>query len=161
MLALVLVGDFNFPDICWKYNTAEWDQARRFLECAGDNFLMQLVREPTREGAVLDALYVNREGLVDDVVVGGRLGHSDHEIIEFSILRDARRGGSRTAILEFQRADFVLFRHLLDRIPWETVLKGIGVQEGWTLFKKEVLMAQEQAVQGAVREAGVTEGHPD
>ena len=48
--------------------------------------------------------------------------------------------------MDFQRADFVLFRQLLDRIPWEMVLKGIGVQEGWELFKKEVLMAQEQAV---------------
>ena len=146
-LALVLVGDFNFADICWKYNTAERDQSHRFLECvADDNFLMQLVSEPTREGALLDLLFVNREGLVDDVVVGSRLGHSDHEIIEFSILREARRGGSRTAILDFPRADFDLFRHLLERIPWETVLKSIGVQGGWTLFKKEVLMAQEQAV---------------
>ena len=83
---------------------------------------------------------------MDDVVVGGRLGHSDHEIIEFSVLREARKGLSRTDILEFQRADFVLFRHQLDRIPWELVLKGIGVQEGWVLFKKEVLMKQEQAV---------------
>ena len=39
-----------------------------------------------------------------------------------------------------------MFRHLLERIPWETILKGIGVQEGWGLFKKGVLMAQEQAV---------------
>ncbi|PKU46094.1 mitochondrial fission process protein 1 [Limosa lapponica baueri] len=30
--ALVLVGDFNLLDICWKYNTAESWQARRFLE---------------------------------------------------------------------------------------------------------------------------------
>ena len=71
LLALVLVGDFNFPDICWKYNTAERDQSQRFLECVGDNFLIQLVSEPTREGALLDLLFVNREGLVDDAVVGG------------------------------------------------------------------------------------------
>ena len=81
MLALVPVGDFNFPDICWKYNTAERDQSRRFLECVGDSFLMQLVSELTRGGALLDLLFVNREELVDDVAVGGRLGHSDHEII--------------------------------------------------------------------------------
>ena len=124
------MGDFNFPDICWKYNTAEWNQSRRFLECVGDNFLTQLVSEPTREGALLDLLFVNREGLVDDVAVGGQLGHSDCEIIESSILREATRGGRRTAILDFQRADFILFRHLLDRIAWETILKGIGVQEG-------------------------------
>ena len=79
-LALVLAGDFNFPDICWKYNTAEWDQSWRFLECVGDNFRTELVSELTRKGALLDLLIVNREGLVDDVAVRGRLGHSDHEI---------------------------------------------------------------------------------
>ena len=61
------MGDFNFPDICWKYNTAERDRSQRFLECVEDNFLTQLVSEPTREGALLDLLFVNREGLVDDV----------------------------------------------------------------------------------------------
>ncbi|KAK4811256.1 hypothetical protein QYF61_022153 [Mycteria americana] len=30
-LALVLVGDFNLPDVCWKYNTAERKQSRGFL----------------------------------------------------------------------------------------------------------------------------------
>ena len=47
-LLLVLVGDFNFPDICWNYNTADREQSQRFLECVGDNFLTQLVKEPTR-----------------------------------------------------------------------------------------------------------------
>ncbi|KAF1451556.1 putative RNA-directed DNA polymerase from transposon X-element, partial [Spheniscus demersus] len=46
----------------------------------------------------------------------------------------------------FRRVDFGLFRLLVERVPWETVLKGKGVQEGWTIFKKEVLKAQEQAV---------------
>ncbi|KAK4811203.1 hypothetical protein QYF61_021274 [Mycteria americana] len=44
------------------------------------------------------------------------------------------------------QADFGLFRTLVERVPWETVLKGKGVQEGWAFFKKEVLKAQEQAV---------------
>ncbi|KAK4832306.1 hypothetical protein QYF61_021705 [Mycteria americana] len=82
-LALVLVGDFNLPDVCWKYNTAERKQSRRFLECAADNFLTQLVSEPTGEGALLDLLFTNRERLVSRVMVGGRLGQSDHEMIEF------------------------------------------------------------------------------
>ena len=91
------MGDCNFPDICWKYNTAEWDQSQRFLECVADNFLMQLVSEPTREGALLDLLFVNREGLVDDVAVGGQLGPSDHEIIEFSILRQGEGAAELTS----------------------------------------------------------------
>ncbi|PKU42547.1 rna-directed dna polymerase from mobile element jockey- hypothetical protein [Limosa lapponica baueri] len=43
-LTLVLVGDFNFPDISWEYNTAEREQSRRLLECVEDNFLTQLVK---------------------------------------------------------------------------------------------------------------------
>ncbi|KAK4818426.1 hypothetical protein QYF61_012960, partial [Mycteria americana] len=84
-LVLVLMGDFNLPDVCWKYNIAERKQSRRFLECVEDNFLTQLVSEPTRGGASLDLLFTNREGLVGDVVVAGCLGLSNHDMIEFSI----------------------------------------------------------------------------
>ena len=38
-LALVLVEVFSLLDICWKYNTAERKQSRRFLECVEDNVL--------------------------------------------------------------------------------------------------------------------------
>ena len=95
-LPLVLVGDFNFPDICWMYNTADREQSWRFLECVGDNFLTHLVREPTRGNKILDLLFVNRGGLVGDVEVGGHQGHSDHEI-----LVEPQRGVSRTACLDF------------------------------------------------------------
>ena len=59
--ALVLTEDFNFPDICWKYNTAQKKQSGRFLEGMEDNFLLQLVREPTRGGALLDPLFTEKD----------------------------------------------------------------------------------------------------
>ena len=62
-----LVGDFNFLDICWKYNTGESKQSRRFLDCVEDNFPTQLVGEPTRGEASLDLLFTNSEGLVGSV----------------------------------------------------------------------------------------------
>ena len=82
-LALVLVGDFNLSDVCWKYNTAERKESRKFQECVEDNILRQLVSEPIRGGASLDLLFTDRAGLVEDVVVGGHLGLRDHEMIEF------------------------------------------------------------------------------
>ncbi|GAB0205541.1 hypothetical protein GRJ2_003019700 [Grus japonensis] len=145
-LALVLMGDFNLPDVCWEYSTAERKQSRRFLECVEDNFLRQLVSKPTRGGASLDLLFTNREGLVGDVVVGGYLELSDHKMIEFSILGEVRKGVSKTTTMDFRRADFGLLRTLVERVPWEKVPKGKGIQEGWAFFKKEVLKAQEQAV---------------
>ena len=91
-LALVVMVNFNLPDVCWKYNTVDRKQSRRFLECVEGNFLTQLLPST------------------------------------------------------FQKADFGLFRSLVDRVPWKTVQVGKGVQEGWTLFKEKVLKVQEQAV---------------
>ena len=82
--------DFNFPDLCWKYNAAQKKQSRWFLDYMEDNFLTQLVREPTRRGALLDLLFTNREGLVGDVEVGSCLGQSDYKMEEFSILSESQ-----------------------------------------------------------------------
>ncbi|XP_071886556.1 uncharacterized protein [Anas platyrhynchos] len=96
--------------------------------------------------AIEDLLFTNTEGLVEDVVVGSCLGQSDHEMLEFSILGEARKGTSKTTVLDFRRADFGLLRTLVGRVPWEVVLKGRGVQEGWALLKREILMVQERSV---------------
>lgn len=58
--ALVLMGDFNFSNICWEYNIAQKKQSRWFLEYMGDNFLMQLVREPMTGVAPLDLLFTGK-----------------------------------------------------------------------------------------------------
>jgi len=60
-------------------------------------------------------------------MVGGYPGHSNHEMTEFSILGEARSEDIRTATLEFQTANFGLFKSLVDRVLWEAVLKGKGV----------------------------------
>ncbi|TRZ15396.1 hypothetical protein HGM15179_011710 [Zosterops borbonicus] len=95
---------------------------------------------------MLDLLFTNRDGLVGDVVVGGHLGQSDYEIIEFSIIGEIRRNTNKNLTLDFQRVDFGLFRRLIQRVLWEAALKNKGVQESWVFFKTEILKAQEQSV---------------
>ena len=131
------MGYCKVPDTCWIYNTADREQSWRFLECVGDNFLTQLVKEPTRRRKILDLLFVNREGVVGDVKVGGHVGQSDHEMLDFLILIvEPQRGVSRTAMLEFQRADYSLFRIVVERVPWEVLLEDTAAQEGWELIRK-------------------------
>jgi len=88
----------------------------------------------------------NKEGLVEDVKVGGRLRCSDHEMVGFRILRGGIRARSRTKTLGFRRANFGLFKELLGGIPWARALEGRGVQECWSLFKHHFLHAQEQCI---------------
>lgn len=52
--ALVLVGDLNYPNVFCRNNTEKDKQSRRFLESIDDNFLSQVVEDPTRNGVLLD-----------------------------------------------------------------------------------------------------------
>jgi len=140
--ALVLMGNFNHPDICWRDNTAGHRQARSFLECIADNFLLQVIEEPMRRGVMLHLVLTNKEWLVGNVKVKGRLGCSNHEIVEFKIPRAERRVHSKLASLNFRRADFGLLRDLLGRILWDKALEGRGAQESWSIFKDHLLQAQ-------------------
>ncbi|GAB0205636.1 hypothetical protein GRJ2_003029200 [Grus japonensis] len=144
--ALVLMGDFNHPDICWRDNAAEHKQSRKFLECVNDNFLLQVIEEPTRRGAMLGLILTNKEDLVGDVKLKGSLGCSDHEMVEFRILRAARRALSKLTALDFSRADFGLFRDVLGRIPWDKALEGRGAQDSWLIFKGHLLQAQGRCI---------------
>ncbi len=41
--ALVLMEDFNHPDICWDSAMVGGRQSKRFLESVEDNFLVQVI----------------------------------------------------------------------------------------------------------------------
>ena len=72
--ALVLVGDFNHPDICWKDHTASCKRSRKLLESTDDNFLVQVLDRLTGGEVLLDLLLTNAEEIIKDVNIGGSLG---------------------------------------------------------------------------------------
>ncbi|PKU28468.1 glycerol kinase [Limosa lapponica baueri] len=95
---------------------------------------------------MLDLILPNKEGLVGNVKLKGRLGCSDHEMLEFKILRASRRVRSKLTTFDFRRADIGLLKDLLGRVTWEKVLEGRGAQGSWLVFKEHLLQAQEQCI---------------
>ena len=87
---------------------------------------MQGVEEPTKRGALLDLVLTKKEGLVEDVKAGGSLGCSDHEMVEFRILRGGSRAISRIKTLDLRRADFGLVKELLGGISKAGGSKSAG-----------------------------------
>jgi len=157
--ALVLTGNFNHPNICWKDNTAGHKKSRRCLECIGDNFLLQVIEKSMRRRAMLDLVLTNKEGLVGNAKLKGSLGCSDREMVEFKILRAVRRAHSKFTTLEFRRADFGLFRDLLSKVPWDKALEERGAQKSWLIFEDHLLQAQERCIP-TKRNSGKTSRRP-
>lgn len=71
--------DSNFPDINWECHPAVMSRPWEALKFVGGNFSSQVLCEPTRKDALLD-LFVTREGLLGDVMVGGCLADSDQQL---------------------------------------------------------------------------------
>jgi len=67
-------------------------------------------------------------------------------MVEFRILCGGSRAISRIKTLDLRSANFALFKELLAEIPWARALKGRGVQECWSLFKRHFLHAQERCI---------------
>ncbi|RMC06381.1 hypothetical protein DUI87_15814 [Hirundo rustica rustica] len=64
-------------------------------------------------------------------------------MVEFEVLRAVRRVHSQLSALDSRRADFGLFRVLLDKVP---TLKGRGALGSWLMFKDHLFQAQEQCI---------------
>lgn len=75
---------------------------------------------------------MDKEELVGGVIAWAYLGHSDHKMREFVIVREVRNGISRTAALDFWKADFDLLTTLLKSTLGD-----------WTFSKKKILKMQE------------------
>ena len=144
--ALILLGDFNHPNICWKSSTASCRQSRRLLECFEDNFLSQVTDSATWGGAILDLLVTNASELGGDVKIGGSLGSSDHAVMELAVLRDMGQAKSEVRTLNFRKASFQLLKELVSRTSWETALRDREAEQSWQIFKDAFHRVQELSV---------------
>jgi len=82
-----------------------------------ENFLTQLISEPTRGGASFHLLFTNTEELWGHVVVGGCLGLRDHEMTEFLVHGEVKKGVGKTTTMDFQREVLDYLGHWLRGSP--------------------------------------------
>lgn len=126
---LVLLADFNYPNIHWKSSTASCKQSRTLLERVEDSFLVQVVESLTRGNMLLDLFLTNTEDFIVEIKTGRRLGCSDHALVQFSILKGTGLIKGRIKILHLRKANFWVFRALVYEDAWETALRDKGANE--------------------------------
>jgi len=79
------------------------------------------------------------------VKVGGSLGCTKHETVEFRILSEESKTSSSIKTLDLRRADLSLVRDLLGRMQQVNSLEGKWDQESWLIFMNKFLRAQRQS----------------
>ncbi|CAJ0968442.1 unnamed protein product [Ranitomeya imitator] len=132
---VLVMGDFNYPDINWETETCETHKGNRFLLITKKNYLSQLVQNPTRGAALLDLILSNRPDRITNLQVVGHLGNSDHNIVQFhlSFTRGTCQGVTKT--LNFRKAKFDQLRDALNLVDWDNILRNKNTDNKWEMFK--------------------------
>ncbi|PKU30141.1 nedd4-binding protein 2-like 2 [Limosa lapponica baueri] len=126
-----------------KSSTVSCRPSRRCLACIEDNFLSQAIDSPSRGDEIWDLLVTSASELISDIKTGDSLRSSDRALVEFAVLMDMGQAKSKVGTLDFSKASFQLFKELVNRNPWETVLGDNGAEQSWQIFKDAFHRAQE------------------
>ena len=83
---VLVVGDFNFPDIDWNTWNSRDRFCQEFIESLRDSYLEQMVDKPTRfrinqNPSVLDLILVNDSNAIQSIDYLSPVGNSDHSVL--------------------------------------------------------------------------------
>ena len=143
---LLVVGDFNLPEIDWESSFSRAPDnhcSHTFIDTVNGCYLYQHVAHPTRyrpgtQPHVLDLVLTNEENMVQNLRYEAPLGYSDHVIIRFDLRYCAVNHAMNTVKLNFKRANFDLMNTLISEVWWER--PGDGRLEDYYGFFKDTMM---------------------
>jgi len=61
-------------------------------------------------------------------------------------LRATKQAKSKIGRLNFRKANLQLFKELVSKNPWESVLRDKGAEQKWQIFKEAFLRAQQLSI---------------
>ena len=114
---IVLVSDFNLPDIDWTTNSVvrESDLNCKLKDILLDHLMSQQVLEPTRGRNILDLVITTNEGLIRNLQVGEPF--SDHNSIVFEVKISSSKYISRKKVYKFTKANLDRLNELFNFVP--------------------------------------------
>lgn len=135
---VVIIGDLNFPEIDWG-KPESIEDSHPFIECMSNNFLTQLVDEPTRERNYLDLVLCSDPSLVEDIVVGEPFETSDHQMITFSLVINEFSRTNTKHFYNYFKADYDEIRKYAGAKLWGEDVSGITPDEFWTKLQRDLI----------------------
>ena len=148
---IVLLGDFNFPDIDWDLICPSQPNVLSHYFC--DNIVnfygfSQLIDEPTRRDAILDLVISNRPESIKNIQILDGIGSSDHNVVSLKLTCKVTRPYQRPKqIFDYKNANWDNFCLELSNIPWDAILNDNDtMEEVWLNWKSAFFKAIENNV---------------
>ncbi|XP_055328906.1 uncharacterized protein LOC129581717, partial [Paramacrobiotus metropolitanus] len=140
---LLLVGDFNLPDVDWTKKCASSKQSREFLRCLKEFNLKQIIDCPTRKNNILDLCIIPSvwsASVPESISPPSTTNDHNGVFIEFP-----RQKRKETKVLKkrwvITDEASLQFRNSLYEIDWNALLQNRGPDEQAVLIENAVLEA--------------------
>ncbi len=113
------------------------------LEFIDDNFLTQLVTEPTRENSILDLVIASQDHLINNVIVGEHLGSCDHEVVRAEISTTTNVVDNKIYVPNFRRGNFERLKSELSHL---SLPASAPADDTWFYFKNHLVTHQSNSI---------------
>ena len=147
---LLIVGDFNLPNVDWATVTASTDcqMYTIFTKAIKDHFLWQLIDFPTRNDNLLDLLLTNIPDKISNIKGFQDILNSDHQLIEFSMdLRiKSQKPHVKRRLYNFKKADWNGLKYSLSLINWDLCFEENNTNASLTNWSDTFLAAVDQQI---------------
>ena len=142
---VVIMGDFNFAELDWS-SMDKLDVSHPFVESTNNNFLCQVIDEPTRGRNYLDLVLSSEESMVQNVLVEEPFETSDHQVIRFEILSKKVECAKNTLKYDYYKTDYNAVREDIKSFKFDNSLNITEINQSWLNIKQNILNVRDKYV---------------
>jgi len=144
---VIILGDFNFTELDWS-GIDKLDVSHPFVECLSDNFLNQLVDEPTREGRYLDLVLSTDESSIQNLEVGEPFETSDHQVVRFSLILNKQEVNKKLPVYDYFKTDYEDIRTYAGQLKWDLRAENSSsVEDLWNGLKADLTAIRDRFIE--------------
>ena len=147
---VLVVGDFNFPDIDWNTWNSRDRFCQEFIESLRDSYLEQMVEKPTRfrinqNPSVLDLILVNDSNAIQSIDYLSPVGNSDHSVLRFAYNCYIELENENAAKLNYFKGEYEGMREALS-CDWTEALANMSTEEMVNTFTDKITEAMNKYI---------------
>lgn len=151
---IMVMGDFNYPEIDWDTMSAPGGEARKdqlFLDAVRDSYLFQHITAPTRwrsheRANTLDLVFTNEQNMVEDLAYDSPLGKSDHMVLRFRFIAESEIEERVIERRKYDYGDYASLKRELRDMSFDEVLRATTVDENWDNMLETIHSLEEKHI---------------